>query len=96
MHLQAKKSDILHVSMQLDFCYITDVGGPLCWVPTAVSEVCPAFLLICLTTHTCLRAVQKTWGVEGWGGGVGWGGGLSKSQKAAAACHTEQVCVVRD
>lgn len=59
-------------------------------VPTAVSEVCPAFLLICLTTHTCLRAVQKTWGVEGWGGG------LSKSQKAAAACHTEQVCVVRD
>lgn len=52
--------------------YNSDVGGPLCWVPTAVSEVCPAFLLICLTTHTCLRAVQKTWGVEGWGGVEDW------------------------
>lgn len=74
MHLQAKKSDILHVSMQLDFCYIT-----LMWGAPFVGFQQPSLKFAQLSCsfasqHTRLRAVQKTWGVEGWGGGVGWGG----------------------
>lgn len=79
-YLQTRESDVLHVSMQLDFCYITLMWGPPCWVPTAVSEVRPAFLLICFTTHRCLRAVQKT---GGWrtGRGPRGSGCLSQANK---------------
>lgn len=46
-------------------CYITLQWGPPCSVPVLHSEVPSALVLICLTSHRCLRAVQKMWGVAG-------------------------------
>lgn len=59
MHLQ-KKSYVPHVSILLVLwlLYNSAVGAP-CSVLAVDSEVPPAFLLICLTLHRCLRALQK-------------------------------------
>lgn len=67
MCLQKRENYGLHVSIRLDFCYITLLRGPTASVPTVDSEVPPAFLLIRLTTHRCLRAVQETEGRAGPG-----------------------------
>lgn len=73
MHLQAKKSDIVHVSMQLDFCYIT-----LMWGAPFVGFQQPSLKFAQLScsfasqhTHVSGRCRRRgVWrgGVEGWGG----------------------------
>lgn len=70
-HASAKESYVLHVSIQLDFCYITLLWGPPCSVPAVGSEVPQAFLL----------NTQMSQGAAEDGGALGWG------QEAAAACH---------
>lgn len=53
-------------------------------------------MLICLTTHRCLRALQRTGAGVGGAAGGGVGSGSVGGQQAAAACHKRtSVCVQR-
>lgn len=83
---QKRQSGILDVRIQLAFCYITLLRGGTCPVPTVDSEVPPAFLLICYTTH------MSQGGAETRAGGTE----VDHGQKAVAACHKRtSVCSQR-